>query len=1350
MKHRRLRVEPLEDRRLMAVVINEFHYNPDNPVEEVEFIELHNTGATAVDLSDWRINDAVDFTFVPGASIAPGGYLVVTQNAADFQAKFGFAPFGQWETGDKLSNEGETIELLDADDEVIDTLTYGPGFPWPTTGDFGSSIELVNPALDNSLAGNWRSSGFNSAATPTTLVATNSLWSYRKGITANPPSNWRLTSFNTASDSVAWQNGTAAIGYGQGTTTVLSDMRNSYSTIYLRKQFTITGTEPDTMKLRVRVDDGAIIWINGMEVSRQHVTAGNKNYNDTSGETHDATWEEVTLSNASSYLVAGTNTIAVHVLNTSINSSDLTFNLELSVPGNAAGPPTPGAINSVFATNTAPQMSDLTQSVQQPVAGQDVVISMRVTDPNGVQSVDLEYQLVNPGSYIRLTDAAYQTSWTTLAMNDTGINGDAVAGDGIYSTTLAGSLQTHRRLVRYRVTATDTLGASIRSPYADDPQPNFAYFVYNGVPGWSGANQPGTTPVVNFGTNITGSIDAYHIIANSTDITNSQYVSSFENTEFVGTFVYDGVVYDHVSYQIRGEYSTYVSGKNKWKISFNTGHELAARDNYGNLYAEKWKRLNLNANASPWISTNRGMAGLDEAVSFRIYQLAGVDAPNTNYVQLRVIDSATEAPTGTNTAQYEGDMWGLYLAVENVGGRFLGEHGLEDGNVYQIEGGNGDSSNQSANQPADGSDWTAFKNQAQSGANLAWWEANLNIDQFTSFEAITRAVSNVDLRNGDNYIMYHAPDGKWQIIPWDLDMMYIPETHQSGANPITTLVSNARNVAEIALEVRNRSRELLDLLFSDISRDGGQVAQLVDEFARMVNTSNGAGGYNLGWGELDQYMWNYHTRTTNDHRGQFYANPSSENMFGGTYTRNLATADFAGMVQWVINFMTDSDPNSWAIGDGDQRGYGFNYLEYEATDAAIPFKPTISYVGGANYPVDQLQFSASAFSDPNGSAFGKMEWRIAEISNPDTPGFDPNAPWKYEIDSVWESGELTTYNSQMSLPDGALDPGKTYRARVRMQDNTGRWSHWSSPVEFVATGAAALPTLQIVEFHYHPDSYPSVADEEDLEFIEILNTGTQPVDMSGMQLTEFANTPYTFANGTTLAAGERIVVARSPSVLESVHGPIANFMPTGYFNNNLSNGGETIKLLTAGGAEISSISYTDDSPWPTSPDGGGPSMEIIDPLGDENDPANWQASTAINGTPGTSSQTFMPGDFDQDGDVDGRDFLLWQRNSSVGALGDWQENYGETQELSAVSDADPGDATPGLLVGEEAMPFISAPANQSVRGYVEIESDVESLYVQEVDRAIEDWNASTTLLGKPAVAPFGEMVARRSVKRASR
>jgi hypothetical protein len=50
----------------------------------------------------------------------------------------------------------------------------------------------------------------------------------------------------------------------------------------------------------------------------------------------------------------------------------------------------------------------------------------------------------------------------------------------------------------------------------------------------------------------------------------------------------------------------------------------------------------------------------------------------------------------------------------------------------------------------------------------------------------------------------------------------------------------------------------------------------------------------------------------------------------------------------------------------------------------------------------------------------------------------------------------------------------------------------------------------------------------------------------------------------------------------------------------------------------------------------------------------------------TDVTSALPGDFDVDGDVDGRDFLAWQRNTSVGVLADWQTFYG-VGSLSAIT-----------------------------------------------------------------------------------
>jgi hypothetical protein len=211
-----------------------------------------------------------------------------------------------------------------------------------------------------------------------------------------------------------------------------------------------------------------------------------------------------------------------------------------------------------------------------------------------------------------------------------------------------------------------------------------------------------------------------------------------------------------------------------------------------------------------------------------------------------------------------------------------------------------------------------------------------------------------------------------------------------------------------------------------------------------------------------------------------------------------------------------------------------------------------------------------------------------------------------------------------------------------MQDADGRWSHWSSPFEFVAGPPVEVPTLAISEIHYNPNN-PALGDPSDQEFIEIYNYGTEPVNLSGFQLTDFRDDPYVFSGGLSLGAGEYIVVARTPAVFTSVYGGGINLAPTGFGNANLSNGGETVTLLDAGGALIVSVTYGDSSPWPAAADGSGPSLEVIDPEGDLSDAANWRASAQNGGSPGNNGELpDLAGDYDASGAVDGLDHAVWR------------------------------------------------------------------------------------------------------------
>jgi len=60
---------------------------------------------------------------------------------------------------------------------------------------------------------------------------------------------------------------------------------------------------------------------------------------------------------------------------------------------------------------------------------------------------------------------------------------------------------------------------------------------------------------------------------------------------------------------------------------------------------------------------------------------------------------------------------------------------------------------------------------------------------------------------------------------------------------------------------------------------------------------------------------------------------------------------------------------------------------------------------------------------------------------------------------------------------------------------------------------------------------------------------------------------------------------------------------------------------------------------------------------------------------------FLTGDFNGDGKVNGNDFLLWQRDPSVGSLADWEANYGATLPLAAAVAVVPEPSTLLLLVG---------------------------------------------------------------------
>ena len=90
--------------------------------------------------------------------------------------------------------------------------------------------------------------------------------------------------------------------------------------------------------------------------------------------------------------------IAVEIHQSSSGSSDISFALSLTgeISGGTQGSfaPTPGVANRSYTTAVPPQVRQVNHLPKEPTSGQAVVITAKISDPDGVGSVTLQYQVV--------------------------------------------------------------------------------------------------------------------------------------------------------------------------------------------------------------------------------------------------------------------------------------------------------------------------------------------------------------------------------------------------------------------------------------------------------------------------------------------------------------------------------------------------------------------------------------------------------------------------------------------------------------------------------------------------------------------------------------------------------------------------------------------------------------------------------------------------------------------------------------------------------------------------------------------------------------------------------------------
>jgi hypothetical protein len=139
------------------VVINEIFYHAPDDLEDLEYVELHNSGDQAVDLGGWAFTRGIKFKFRPGTRIEAQGFLVLCRNRERFKEYYNTPVAGVFDQ--PLSNKGEWVELSDPSGRVVDATRYSDSAPWPLGADGCSgSLERISPDANGEDSFNWASS----------------------------------------------------------------------------------------------------------------------------------------------------------------------------------------------------------------------------------------------------------------------------------------------------------------------------------------------------------------------------------------------------------------------------------------------------------------------------------------------------------------------------------------------------------------------------------------------------------------------------------------------------------------------------------------------------------------------------------------------------------------------------------------------------------------------------------------------------------------------------------------------------------------------------------------------------------------------------------------------------------------------------------------------------------------------------------------------------------------------------------------------------------------------------------------------------------------------------------------
>ncbi len=316
------------------------------------FVELFNPSPRPLSVGGWRLRGDARYSFPAGSTVPGRGWIVLTDDLELFRERFGFEATGEY--SGKLPADGGELRIEDAERRSIERSEYAIE-PGAAADRGGASLERVATFSDPTRAASWarswaiggtpgRTNSRAEAFSTEALVPPGARWRYFKG--RSEPLGDALAWTGANYDDGSWAEDPASFGFGNfDDATVLDDMRESYSSLYLRRTFDYSPSGEDIVDLvfTTLFDDGFVAWLNGEEIARRNTGEPGTpvRHDDVATERQRAEGVPavIHLSSRADLLVPGTNVLAVYAVNDHVRGSDFVIDPKLELATRRPRPP---------------------------------------------------------------------------------------------------------------------------------------------------------------------------------------------------------------------------------------------------------------------------------------------------------------------------------------------------------------------------------------------------------------------------------------------------------------------------------------------------------------------------------------------------------------------------------------------------------------------------------------------------------------------------------------------------------------------------------------------------------------------------------------------------------------------------------------------------------------------------------------------------------------------------------------------------------------------------------------------------------------------------------------------------